>query len=82
VVSYPSGLDDQRFRSKLYDNGVLVAGGLAEMAGKVFRMGHMGNLSPAQILFALEALEKTLESLGIAFQKGAGTGAARAIVGG
>jgi alanine-glyoxylate transaminase/serine-glyoxylate transaminase/serine-pyruvate transaminase len=82
VVNYPPGLEDKAFRSLLYDNGVVVAGGLAEMTGKVFRIGHMGNLSSAQILFALEALEKTLASLGIAFQKDAGVGAVRAILGG
>lgn len=81
VVDYPQGIKDKQFRSLLDENGVVVAGGLGEMAGKVFRLGHMGNLSYAQIYFALGALEKTLASLGIAFEAGAGVGAARAIIG-
>jgi len=81
VVNYFPGLDDKKFRSLLYENGVVVAGGLAEMAGRVFRMGHMGNLSAAQILFALDALEKTLRAMGIAFELGAGLRAAQAIIG-
>ena len=81
VVNYPPGIEDQRFRSLLDENGVVVAGGLAGLAGKVFRLGHMGNLSNAQIAFALGALEKTLAALGANFEDGAGVGAARAIIG-
>lgn len=81
VVNYLPGLDDKKFRGLLYENGVVVAGGLAEMAGKVFRVGHMGNLSAAQILFALGALEKTLGSLGLAIEAGAGVRAAKAVIG-
>jgi len=82
VVNYPPDLDDRKFRSLLYENGVVVAGGLAEMAGKVFRMGHMGNLSTAQILFALGAVEKTVSSLGMAIEAGAGLRAAKSVIGG
>jgi len=80
VAVYPDGVDDQAFRATLYDNGVVVAGGLAETAGKVFRMGHMGNLSAADVLFALGAVEKTLEALGRGFKPGAGVAAARAVL--
>ncbi len=82
VVNYAPGFDDRRFRSLLYENGVVVAGGLAETAGRVFRLGHMGNLSEAQILFALGALEKTLGSMAVPFEAGAGVRAAKAIIGG
>ena len=81
VVNYLPGLDDKKFRTLLYENGVVVAGGLAGMAGRVFRMGHMGNLSTAQILFALGAVERTMSSLGMAIEAGAGVRAAKAIIG-
>jgi aspartate aminotransferase-like enzyme len=81
VVNYPVGVEDKRFRSLYYDNGVVVAGGLAETAGKVFRMGHMGNLSSSQVYFALEALEQTLKAMGYGFEQGAGRRAAKAILG-
>ena len=72
VVRYPEGVDDKAFRSSLYENGVVVAGGLAQTLGKVFRMGHMGNLTSAQVKFAIEAVEKTLEGLGCRFKPGSG----------
>jgi len=81
VISYPEGVEDKRFRDLYYENGVVVAGGLANTAGRVFRMGHMGNLSSSQILFALDALEQTLKTIGYAFEPGAGRGAAKAILG-
>lgn len=64
VARYPEGIDDGAFRKTYAENGVIVAGGLGSMAGKVFRMGHMGNLSFSQVYFALEALKKTLASIG------------------
>jgi aspartate aminotransferase-like enzyme len=81
VVNYPPGVEDKRFRSLYYENGVVVAGGLAETAGKVFRMGHMGNLSSSQVYFALDVLEQTLQTIGYAFEAGAGRRAAKAILG-
>jgi aspartate aminotransferase-like enzyme len=80
VVRYPGGIEDKAFRSSLMENGVVVAGGLGDTAGKVFRMGHMGNLSSSQIYFALEAVEKTLSSLHFSFDPGCGVGAAREIL--
>jgi alanine-glyoxylate transaminase/serine-glyoxylate transaminase/serine-pyruvate transaminase len=72
VVTYPAGVEDKAFRTGYAQNGVVVAGGLGETAGKVFRMGHMGNLTAADIVFAFEAMEKTLAGLGYAFTPGAG----------
>ena len=81
VVKYPPGVEDKAFRSRYYENGVVVAGGLAETAGQVFRMGHMGNISSSQVYFALEAMEKTLTELGFAVKRGASRGVAKAILG-
>lgn len=64
VVYYPEGVEDKSFRSILADKGVIVAGGLGEVAGKVFRMGHMGNLSFSQVEFAISAIESTLSAVG------------------
>lgn len=81
VVNYPPGIEDKRFRSLYYENGVVVAGGLAQTAGRVFRMGHMGNLSASQVYFALDALELTLGSLAFQFERGSSARAARAVIG-
>ncbi len=78
VPLYPPGVEDASFRSILGRNGVAVAGGLADTAGKLFRLGHMGNLSREQILFAVEAMEKTLAELGHPFSPGSAVAAAGA----
>lgn len=80
VVIYPQGVEDKSFRRRLYENGVVVAGGLGELSGKVFRMGHMGNLSTPQVYFALEAIEKTLSSIDYKFDTRSALKAARLIL--
>jgi len=75
VVRYPDGVDDKAFRTGLAGNGVVVAGGLGPTAGRVFRMGHMGNLTSAQVRFAIDAVEKTLAGLGHKVSPGAGRSA-------
>ena len=80
VVNYPEGIEDKSFRNLYFENGVVVAGGLGETAGRVFRIGHMGNISVSQVYFAIEALERTLSSLGHKFDPGSGLKAAKAIL--
>ncbi|MCX7974555.1 MAG: alanine--glyoxylate aminotransferase family protein [Candidatus Aminicenantes bacterium] len=77
VVRYPQGIDDKKFRQTLYDKGVVVAGGLGSTAGQVFRMGHMGNISHEQVVYALEAIEKTLISLNFPVMTGTAVEAAQ-----
>ncbi len=81
VVAYPEGVDDTAFRSALFENGVVVAGGLAQTLGKVFRMGHMGNLSSDDVRFALGAVERALETLGHGFTARAAVAAAEEALG-
>jgi len=80
VINYPQGIEDKAFRSKFYEKGVVVAGGLGETSGRVFRMGHMGNLSLSQVYFALDSLERTLSSLGYKFKDGSSLQAAKEIL--
>lgn len=80
VVRYPEGIDDAEFRKTLADRGVVVAGGLGNLKGRVFRMGHMGNLSTSQVYFAIEALEQILSSLGYPFEREAGLRAAQSVL--
>ncbi len=75
VVRYPAGVDDGVFRKTFAENGVIVAGGLGHLAGKVFRIGHMGNLSLSQVDFALAVLKKTLASIGFSSEERSRTGA-------
>lgn len=64
-VLYPEGLDDAKFRSILAEEGAVVAGGLAAYAGKLFRIGHMGNIDDHDMVSAIAAIERTLSRMGI-----------------
>jgi len=59
---------------------VVVAGGLGPTAGQVFRLGHMGNLTRADIIFAFDALEKTLLALGGEVSLGDGVETVRSLL--
>ena len=62
---YPEGVEDAAFRSKLASRGVVVAGSLAHLAGKAFRIGHMGNTTPAQLNEAIQVIGEVLRELNI-----------------
>lgn len=64
-VLYPEGIDDAEFRKVLGEEGAIVAGGLASYAGKMFRLGHMGNVDTLDLVSALASIERTLHRLGI-----------------
>lgn len=55
---------------------VSVAGGLGPLAGRVFRIGHLGDLNAPMILGALAGVEATLLHLGVPFGR---DGVARAV---
>jgi aspartate aminotransferase-like enzyme len=62
------------------EHGVIIAGALEEVAGKVLRIAHMSaTSSPLHVLHAIRALERTLTRLGRAVPAGAGTQAASGI---
>jgi alanine-glyoxylate transaminase/serine-glyoxylate transaminase/serine-pyruvate transaminase len=44
---------------------VALAGGLGPLAGRAFRIGHLGDCNPAMILGALAGVEAALVTLGI-----------------
>jgi aspartate aminotransferase-like enzyme len=75
VVIYPEGVADLAFRQTLADEGVVVAGALADWAGRAFRLGHMGNIDTAVEVAVLGAIERTLHRLGHRVTFGSGVGA-------
>jgi len=74
-VLYPAGLDDAKFRSFLAEEGVQVAGGLGAYAGKMFRLGHMGNIDQHDLVSVLAAIERTLLRCGQKIKLGTGVSA-------
>ncbi|MGE0859443.1 MAG: aminotransferase class V-fold PLP-dependent enzyme [Gammaproteobacteria bacterium] len=53
-----------------------LGGGLGDVAGKVFRIGHLGDLNEIMILSALVGAEMALRDSGIEVTPGSGVGAA------
>ena len=56
--------------------GVSLGGGLGKVAGKVFRIGHLGWLNEAMVLQALGGAELAMKHCGLEFTAGSGVGAA------
>lgn len=71
---YPEGLADGEFRSALYDEGMTVAGGLGPYAGKMFRLGHMGNIDSNDEVAALGIIERALARCGADVAMGSSIG--------
>ncbi len=63
-ILYPEGVNDAEFRAALGKKGVIVAGSLAHLAGKAFRIGHMGNTTDEMLEKAVELIGDTLNELG------------------
>lgn len=56
-----------------------VAGGQQHMKGEIFRIGHMGYCSPADVLQTISIIEIGLRKIGKQIELGQGTGAAQEI---
>ena len=78
VVLLPAGVADADFRREVAARGVVVAGGLGPIAGKAFRLGHMGNVGPAEVATTLTAIEGALAALGLSVPPGTALAAAAA----
>jgi alanine-glyoxylate transaminase/serine-glyoxylate transaminase/serine-pyruvate transaminase len=60
------GIDPELIRKTAREKfQVMVAGGLGPFAGRVFRIGHLGDLNPAMILGCIAGVEASMQSLGI-----------------
>jgi len=80
TVVYPSGIEDLSFRERLFQNGVLVSAGKGVLAGKIFRLGHMGNITENEVVATLSIIERTLSEFNYNFKLGSGIGAAEDIL--
>lgn len=80
AVCVPSGVDGEKLVKTMRDTyGITIAGGQAELKGKVFRIASMGYLNEFDIILALSCLEKVLHQMGYKFQLGAGLRAAQEV---
>lgn len=78
VVRIPDGVDDMQVRQRLLRGyGLEIGGGLGELAGRVWRVGLMGESSRSEYVLALlSALERVLPEAGYEVAGGAGVAAA------
>lgn len=63
-ILYPDGMDDAAFRAALAKKGIIVAGALAHLAGKAFRIGHMGNTTEQMLEKAITLIGETMIEMG------------------
>jgi len=71
AVLTPEGYDANKMRSICLERfNVSLGGGLGPLAGRVFRIGHMGDLNEPMILGSLAAVEMALELTGVPHGKG------------
>jgi aspartate aminotransferase-like enzyme len=69
----PEGLDGGKLVKYMRDDlGVTIQGGQDQMKGKLARFGHMGYLSPFDMIVAITAFELALKRGGYSVKLGAG----------
>ena len=78
VVNIPEGVDDAAVRSALLNDYQLeIGGGLGQMAGKVWRIGLMGQSSSvSNVMTCLKAMEDVLSRQNMKIEKGVAVAAA------
>lgn len=69
TVLHVEGTDDAAFRAALAKKGMIVAGALASLAGKAFRIGHMGSTTPEMLEKAVLYIGEAMEELGMKVDK-------------
>jgi alanine-glyoxylate transaminase / serine-glyoxylate transaminase / serine-pyruvate transaminase len=77
AVMVPDGFNaNELIKAAYHRYDLSLGGGLNKLAGKVFRIGHLGWLNEIMVLQALGGVELAMHDIGIKFEPGAGVGAA------
>jgi len=80
AVNIPENVEDNKVRSIMREKyKVLIAGGMGELKGKIFRIGCMGIISPAEVLTTLNAFGNALKDAGYWLEIEKGLEAARKV---
>jgi aspartate aminotransferase-like enzyme len=80
AVKVPQGVDGEKLVKIMRDTyNVTIAGGQAELKGKIFRIAHMGYIEEFDIIVGISCLEKVLTQLGYKFEMGKGVKAAQEV---
>ena len=77
AIMVPEGVDaNEVIKTAYYKYDLSLGAGLSQVAGKVFRIGHLGWLNELMVLSALGGAELAMRDVGLQFTSGAGVGAA------
>ena len=80
AIMVPEGKDANLVTQHAYEAyGVSFGGGLGKMAGKLFRIGHLGAMTDVMALSGIAAAEMTMVDLGYDIDLGSGVAAAQRI---
>ena len=78
AILAPEGIDAAKIIATAYNRYNLALGaGLSKVAGKVFRIGHIGDLNELMLLGALAGAEMAMLDNGVKLKAGSGVGAAQ-----
>jgi aspartate aminotransferase-like enzyme len=82
AINVPAGVDGNAIRKALRAKyNVIIGGGQGKLVGKIIRIGTMGDLSPDDVLGALEALEGEMRDGGASIAPGTARAAALSAMG-
>ncbi|MDP8299044.1 MAG: alanine--glyoxylate aminotransferase family protein [Candidatus Tantalella remota] len=77
-VKVPEGVDGTALVKKMRDEqGVTIAGGQAELKGKIFRVGHLGYMDGFDTITTIAGIEMVLTQLGYDMELGKGVAKAQ-----
>lgn len=81
AIKVPPGVDGKKLKTDFEDRfGLIIAGGQAQLTGKIIRIAHLGYFQPMDIIQAVTALELTLKDLGYPVELGKGVKVAEEIL--
>ncbi len=71
AVLMPEGQDADRYRAVVLENfNMSLGNGLSKVAGKVFRIGHLGDFNDLMLMGTLSGVEMGLELAGVPYRRG------------
>ena len=77
AIMVPAGFNGADVIDRAYRRYNLALGaGLSQVAGKLFRIGHLGDLNELMLLGAIAGAEMAMRDVGIEVELGSGVGAA------
>ena len=78
AIHVPEGFNSDALTNHIFDTyGVSFGVGLGQMAGKAFRIGHLGSLTDVMALSGIATVEMAMADLGYPVELGSGTRAAQ-----